>query len=120
MNAIRPHRRDLLAGTLGAIAAAPARALIVAGGVDLLMTTAQGPIGLHLFTEQAPITSANFLAYVDRHLYDGASIYRAMRLPPATAGAPSTGLIQGGARADAARRHCSHRARADNQNRSLA
>lgn len=102
MNAIRPHRRDVLAATLGAIAASPARALIVAGGVDILMTTGQGAIALHLFTEQAPITSANFLDYLDRHLYDGGSIYRAMRLPPAAAGGSPTGLVQGGARPDAA------------------
>jgi peptidyl-prolyl cis-trans isomerase A (cyclophilin A) len=63
------------------------------------LRTGQGLIVLELFADKAPITSANFLAYVDARLYDGATIYRALHTP----GAPTTGLIQGGARLDPAR-----------------
>ena len=55
-------------------------------------------IVLELYADKAPITAANFLRYVDARLYDGATIYRALRTP----GAPLTGLIQGGARLDPA------------------
>jgi peptidyl-prolyl cis-trans isomerase A (cyclophilin A) len=41
---------------------------------------------------QAPITTANFLRYVDRKLYDKATFFRASRAP----GATDYGLIQGG------------------------
>lgn len=89
------RRREFL-GSAAALAASPAWALIPAGGVDVQLTTGQGAITVHLFSVQAPNTSANFLAYVDRNLYDGGAIYRAMRRPP------DAGLIQGGARPDAA------------------
>jgi peptidyl-prolyl cis-trans isomerase A (cyclophilin A) len=39
---------------------------------------------------RAPITSANFLRYVDEHRFDGTSFYRGMEV------APGVGLIQGG------------------------
>ena len=94
------HRRHLLAGA-AALAAGPAFALIQAGGVDVEMVTGKGVIRLHLATEQAPITTGDFLAYVDRGLFDRSSLYRAMRLPVAAGTAPN-GLVQGGARPDAA------------------
>ncbi len=62
------------------------------------LQTGQGLIVLELFADKAPITSADFLRYIDAGLYDGATIYRALR----TQGAPTTGLIQGGARLDPA------------------
>ncbi len=92
------NRRHLLASGAAALAASPAIALIQAGGVDVEMVTGKGTVRLHLATEQAPVTSGNFLAYVDRGFYDRSSLYRAMRL----SAAPPSGLIQGGARADAA------------------
>jgi peptidyl-prolyl cis-trans isomerase A (cyclophilin A) len=49
-----------------------------------------------LETQRAPITSGNFLRYVDRKLFDGASFYRASRPPGATAN--DHGLVQGGLR----------------------
>jgi peptidyl-prolyl cis-trans isomerase A (cyclophilin A) len=82
-------RRALVAGT-GALVAAPAFAHTVLPRVTL--ATALGPIELELATDKAPITAANFLAYVDQKRLDGSSFYRAMKLAPA----PPLGLIQGG------------------------
>jgi peptidyl-prolyl cis-trans isomerase A (cyclophilin A) len=91
-------RRGFLAGS-GALAVWPAWAQTSAGLTRVNLETGQGLIVLELFADKAPITSANFLAYVDARLYDGATIYRALRSP----GPPPTGLIQGGARADPAK-----------------
>ncbi|HEY9218459.1 MAG TPA: peptidylprolyl isomerase, partial [Phenylobacterium sp.] len=72
-----------------------------AAPVRVALTTPEGVIELELYPDKAPITVANFLRYVDRKLYDGASFYRASR----PAGAPSAdyGLLQGGLRDDATR-----------------
>jgi peptidyl-prolyl cis-trans isomerase A (cyclophilin A) len=80
----------------------------VLGGASLLMTSAlgamaadkpkvaiktnHGTIIVELEAQRAPITSANFLHYVDAKLYDNGSFYRASRTP----GAPKDGTIVGG------------------------
>lgn len=92
------HRRDFLAAAF-ALTAGPVWAQAGGGIVRVNLLTGQGLIVLELFADKAPITTANFLNYIDRKLYDGASIYRALRAP----GAPTTGLIQGGARANPGR-----------------
>jgi len=58
--------------------------------VLVTLQTAEGPIVLELEKERAPITTANFLRYVDAKLYDGATFYRAINA------APDFGLVQGG------------------------
>ncbi|NGM48646.1 peptidylprolyl isomerase [Caulobacter sp. 602-2] len=58
--------------------------------------TPLGRIVIELHTKQAPITTANFLRYVDQKRYDGATFFRASRAP----GAPEYGLIQGGVQGD--------------------
>ncbi|MGH7023012.1 MAG: peptidylprolyl isomerase [Caulobacteraceae bacterium] len=63
------------------------------------LTTALGAIELELAADKAPITAANFLAYVDQKRLDGASFYRAMKL----AADPLNGLIQGGLQGDPAK-----------------
>jgi peptidyl-prolyl cis-trans isomerase A (cyclophilin A) len=60
--------------------------------VDLV--TDAGTITLALDRRHAPVTTANFLAYVDQHKFDGTNFYRAAR----TRGAPHRGFIQGGIR----------------------
>ena len=60
--------------------------------VDLI--TDAGTIVLALDRRRAPVTTANFLAYVDQHRFDGTIFYRAAR----TRGAPQRGFIQGGIR----------------------
>ena len=58
------------------------------------LQTAEGPIVLELEVERAPITSANFLKYVDQKKFDGITFYRALTFP----GRADLGLIQGGQR----------------------
>lgn len=77
------------------VAAAPADAPAPKPAtVRVTLTTAEGPIVLELEKERAPVTTANFLKYVDQKRLDGAVFYRAMKL---TADG-SYGLIQGGTR----------------------
>jgi len=61
--------------------------------------TADGAILLELDGARAPVTVANFLAYVDQGRFDGTSFYRAARTP----GAERRGFIQGGIRHTARR-----------------
>jgi peptidyl-prolyl cis-trans isomerase A (cyclophilin A) len=71
---------------LALAAAAPARKPRVAIATD------KGTIVVELEDRKAPITSANFLRYVDAKKYDGGTIYRASRTP----GTRGAGTIQGG------------------------
>jgi peptidyl-prolyl cis-trans isomerase A (cyclophilin A) len=61
--------------------------------VPVAIDTSLGRIVVALDRTHAPKTTANFLAYVDAHKFDGETFYRA--LPYA-----SGGLIQGGIRSD--------------------
>lgn len=76
-NAIRKHAPEPLPDT-----------------VRVRLETDDGPIVLALDSKHAPITTANFVRYVDEHRFDGTSFYRAAR----TKGAPTHGFIQGGIR----------------------
>ena len=90
-------RRSLLSGLLGLLllfcagpvlaqdAATPAPA-----GVRVALVTDLGTILVET-DPRAPLTSANFLRYVDQRRLDGLTFYRAMQL------GPDAGLIQGGA-----------------------
>lgn len=62
--------------------------------VRVRLETELGPITLALDHARAPITTANFVRYVDEHRLDGITFYRASR----TEGAPGRGFIQGGVR----------------------
>jgi peptidyl-prolyl cis-trans isomerase A (cyclophilin A) len=64
----------------------------------VVITTSLGTITLELFADKAPVTTANFLKYVDRKLYDGATFYRASK-PPGQA-SNDYGTIQGGLQND--------------------
>jgi peptidyl-prolyl cis-trans isomerase A (cyclophilin A) len=61
--------------------------------VPIAIETSAGRIVVDLDTTDAPVTTANFLHYVDTHRYDGESFYRAMHVGPG-------GLIQGGIRSN--------------------
>jgi peptidyl-prolyl cis-trans isomerase A (cyclophilin A) len=65
---------------------------------QIVITTALGSIRAELFADKAPITTANFLKYVDRKLYDGVTFYRASKPPGQTTN--DYGSIQGGLRDD--------------------
>ncbi|WP_374414920.1 peptidylprolyl isomerase [Novosphingobium colocasiae] len=62
--------------------------------VYVTLTTSAGAITLALDKTHAPLTTANFLKYVDSKRMDGAPFYRAMHVP---SDEPS-GLLQGGVR----------------------
>lgn len=85
-----------LALALTALALIPAAAHAQAT-TDVVLSTEKGDITLAIETERAPITSANFLRYVDEHRLDGTVFYRAMRLDW---GDQPNGLIQGGTQMD--------------------
>lgn len=72
------------------LAFVPAAAGAQPDPVRVAIETEAGRIVIALETGRAPLTSANFLRYVDQRLFDGANFYRAMRL------ADNSGLIQGG------------------------
>ena len=62
--------------------------------VPVAIETSAGRIVVALDKTHAPITTANFLHYVDTHRFDGENFYRAMHVGEG-------GLIQGGIRTDA-------------------
>src|SRR4051794_22773965 len=66
----------------------------VEGLVPVAIDTSAGRIVVALDQRHAPITTANFLRYVDNHRLDGETFYRAMH-------SGDGGLIQGGVRSDA-------------------
>src|SRR3569833_1171075 len=88
---------------LSAFAAAPAISQTVATPqaeqIPVVIETNLGRIVIALDKTHAPVSTANFLHYVDTHRFDGESFYRAMHMP-APDGGPG-GLIQGGVRSDA-------------------
>lgn len=103
-------RRDLLAG-LGGLAVAPGLAKaqilnlaptpIVPGAGDILVSldTSLGAIVVALKVRQAPLTTANFLRYIDQKLYDGASFWRSAKSKSPV----DYGLIEGGLQSDPAK-----------------
>ena len=69
------------------------------GPVRVRMLTDLGAIVIELYPDKAPISVANFLAYADRHLLDGASFYRTVG--PWNDNNPATiSVIQGGLNRD--------------------
>lgn len=88
------QRRGFLTAA-AALAAGPAfgqGTAPAAGVVKVQLVTGLGAIVLELRGDRAPITTANFLSYVDQKRLDGASFYRAAHYE----GRQTDGLIQGG------------------------
>jgi len=88
--AILPLRVSAQSNDAGGANAPASQAL-----VNVRLETTEGPIVVALEQGRAPITTANFLRYVDDKRFDGISFYRAVNV------APGFGLIQGGLRGDA-------------------
>jgi peptidyl-prolyl cis-trans isomerase A (cyclophilin A) len=84
-----------LAAALLAATSAPAlaQAAPATDEVPVAIDTSAGRIVVALDRAHAPVTTANFLHYVDTHRFDGESFYRAMPIGDG-------GLIQGGIRSD--------------------
>ena len=87
-----PAANETAAPATGNAAAAP-----VPATAKVRLETEAGNIVLQLDGRHAPITTANFLAYVDQHRFDGITFYRASRTPHT----PGQGFIQGGIRRNA-------------------
>lgn len=86
----------VLAAALATSAAAQTPLPAPDGAVRVKLDTANGPILVEVYPKQAPVTAGNFLRYVDEKRFDGASFYRASKVP----NAPDYGLVQGGVRND--------------------
>jgi peptidyl-prolyl cis-trans isomerase A (cyclophilin A) len=74
----------------GMALSAPRLALAAGAKPRVLIKTNHGSILVELEAEKAPITSTNFLRYVDAKAYDGGEFYRAAR-----DAAPNEGTIVG-------------------------
>ena len=64
--------------------------------VPVIVTTSMGAFTLAIETERAPVTSGNFLTYVDQKRLDGTAFYRSFKWDDGTPG----GFIQGGTQND--------------------
>ena len=89
----------LLLALLPATAVAQRADRATPGWVRVRLETADGPIVLALNQRRAPVTTANFMRYVDDGRFDGVSFYRTAR----NRSAPKFGFIQSGIRTDARR-----------------
>ena len=88
-------------GFLSAAGAAIASRAWAEGGDGLVRVefqTGQGTIKFALEAVKAPLTTANFLKYIDAGRYTGSTIYRAVK----ASANPLIGLLQGGAKFDPA------------------
>lgn len=61
-----------------------------------IIKTSQGNITVELYPGKAPITVANFLKYVDAHLYDSTTFFRAVTLYNQRRDSVKIEVIQGG------------------------
>ncbi len=95
------RRLALLASLVFALtAAAPRKAappLPVPDAARVVLTTELGAITIDLDGKHAPISTGNFLRYVEGRRFDGIVFYRAMRLEWGT---QPNGLVQAGVRGD--------------------
>lgn len=64
--------------------------------VKCLINTELGNITVELYPAKAPITVANFLKYVDAHLYDSSSFFRSVTLNNQPKDSIKIEVIQGG------------------------
>src|SRR3982751_5283538 len=61
-----------------------------------LIKTGMGNIVIELYPSKAPVTVANFLKYVDAHLYDSSTFFRAVTLNNQPKDSIKIEVIQGG------------------------
>ena len=61
-----------------------------------IIKSSAGYITIELYSSKAPVTEANFLKYVDAHLYDGSSFFRAVTKNNQPKDSIKIEVIQGG------------------------
>ena len=83
-------RRSVLG--MAGLMVAPGAVLAATAKPRVAIKTNHGVITVELEAQRAPLTTANFLNYVNAEDYDGGTFYRAARTP----GAPTEGQIVGG------------------------
>jgi len=66
---------SLVAGSLG-------QTIVTSGQLRVLIQTTAGEIEVELDSQHAPVTTQNFLKYVDAGHYDGGRFHRTVRLNP--------------------------------------
>ena len=90
----RALRFALCLGVLATAVPAAQQPDLQAGEVLVRLHTALGTIDLAVDTKRAPITSANFLKYVDGGFYDGGRFHRATRPDNYTPSPPNRPMMQ--------------------------
>ncbi len=97
---VYPTRNPLWLSTLALAAALPAASEQPSPAAEALpqvvIETSLGAIRVEVDTERAPLTARNFLAYVDRGFFEGASFYRAVRDDNQPDSPVKIDVIQGG------------------------
>ena len=73
-------------------------------GQRVVINTSKGKIEVELYGDKAPITTTNFLQYVQDKVYDGGTFYRAVRKDNQRQGQPYIEVIQGGIDQDSMKR----------------
>jgi len=63
--------------------------------VHVVLDTALGEIEVAVDADRAPVSAGDFLEYVDKGLYEGASFYRTV-MPENDNGTPAISVVQGG------------------------
>lgn len=71
---------------------------VAAEAPRVLITTTMGQIEVEVYPDRAPVSAGNFLTYVDKGLWKGASFYRVVR--PDNDRTPAISVIQGGLKRD--------------------
>jgi len=64
--------------------------------ISCLIKTELGDISIELYPAKAPVTVANFLKYVDAHVYDSSSFFRSVTLNNQPKDSVKIEVIQGG------------------------
>lgn len=103
MTSQRPRSLTLAAALALTVAVAPVLAAAASSGDEapgerprVLLATTLGDIVVEIFIDRAPVTAANFLEYVDRGLYEGATFYRVVTPDNQGDAAIKIEVIQGG------------------------
>ncbi len=76
--------------------APPIELTSLGGNTKVLISTSLGDIEVEIFPDKAPITSENFLRYVDDKLYDGTAFFRTVTMENQPNSEVKIEVIQGG------------------------